>query len=114
MDERPDPSKPAPEEPTPEVAQLLRLIELQTAAQRERRSGAPKPLQGVSFRYGSLVVIIVFALGSVGLMEWVLSQLPKPPQPAASVAPAFSVLRDPTAVSGSAAGNAGGRAGSKY
>jgi hypothetical protein len=78
MDESAHANKPDPEPPTPEVAQLLKLIELQTAAQRSRHAGRPTIFEGVSFRYGSLIVIVVFALGSVGIMEWVLSQLPRP------------------------------------
>ena len=83
MDESADPSKAVAESPTPEVAQLLRLLEMQTAAQRERRTALPKSLQGSAFRYGSLVIIVVFAIGSIALMEWVISQLPKPSAPVA-------------------------------
>ncbi len=80
MDESADTTKPNPEPPTPDVAQLIKLIDLQTAAQRERRALMPRALQGTSFRYGSLIVIVVFTLGSVWLMEYIISQLPKPGQ----------------------------------
>ena len=83
MDENDDPSKAVAESPTPEVAQLLRLLEMQSAAQREKRAALPKSFQGGTFRYGSLVVIVVFALGSIAIMEWVISQLPKPTAPLA-------------------------------
>ncbi|HEX4083951.1 MAG TPA: hypothetical protein VHY22_03490 [Chthoniobacteraceae bacterium] len=72
------------ESPTPEVAQLLRLLELQTSARRGKRTGAPRSLQGGAFRYGSLVVIVVFAVGAIGMMEWMVSQLPKPAGQAAA------------------------------
>jgi len=77
-DESAHPSKPDSETPTPEVAQLLKMVDLQAAALRQRHAGPPKALQGASFRYGSLVLIVVFALGSIAAMEWMLSQLPKP------------------------------------
>ena len=95
-DECAHPSKPDPETPTPEVAQLLKLLELQAAAMRQhgrQRTGKASAFQGASFRYGSLILIVVFALGSVAAMEWMLSQLPKPPAhapPAASVSPVSS------------------------
>ena len=70
----------------PEAAQLLKMLESQTAAQRGRRQmAAPAGLRSDAFRYGSLIAIVVFGLGSIGLMEWFLSQLPKPPHPAAAV-----------------------------
>ena len=88
MDESAHPTKPTPATQTPEVEQLLRLIELQTAAQRERRLGVPSALQGASFRWGSLIGIIIFAIGSVVMMEWMVSQMPKPAGVATSAAPA--------------------------
>jgi len=91
MDESAHPNKPDPEPPTPEVDQLLKMIELQTEAHRVRRGGAPAPFQSVSFRWGSIVVVVIFALGSIGVMEWILSQLPKPAAPAANVVPAIPV-----------------------
>jgi hypothetical protein len=69
---------------TPEAAQLLKMLDLQTAARRGQATpGLPKALQGASFRYGSLVLIVIFTLGSVGMMEWFVSQLPKPVHAAA-------------------------------
>lgn len=78
MDESAHRNKPDPESPTPEAAQLLKLLEAQAAARRERPAPLPIPLQGISFRYGSLVVIVVFCLGAVWAMEWFLAQLPRP------------------------------------
>ncbi len=79
MDESTHRNKPDPEPPTPEVDQLLKLLEVQAAARRgERPAPLSIPFQGVSFRYGSLVVIILFCLGSVAAMEWMVSQLPRP------------------------------------
>jgi hypothetical protein len=77
MDENDEPNKPTEETPTPEVAQLLKILELQSAA-RQRRAAPTNPLQSTSFRYGSLVIITVFAFGSLGILEWFLSALPKP------------------------------------
>jgi len=96
MDENPDPTKPEAEEPTPEVARLLKLIELQTAAIRSRGeqggrgSVLPKAFRGVSFRYGSLILIVVFAFGSVAVMEWLVSQIPRPAHSSAAVPPSLS------------------------
>jgi hypothetical protein len=91
MDENAHPTKQNPEPPTPEVDELVRLLEIQAAAQRNRRGATPKGLQGVSFRLGSLIVIVVFALGSIGVMEWMISQLPKPESRDAVVAPAAPI-----------------------
>jgi hypothetical protein len=98
MDESAHPSKPDNETPTPEVAQLLKSLDLQSAAgRREWRDFAPKSIQGDCFRYGSLIAIVIFALASVWVMEWMVSQLPKPkaaahasstPLPAIPVPPA--------------------------
>ena len=77
MHESDDSTKPDAAPPTPEVAQLLKIIEMQTAAQRERLAAMPKAYRSNSFRYGSLIAIVVFAIGSVGAMEWIISQLPK-------------------------------------
>ncbi len=96
MDESAHRNKPEPGTPTPEVAQLLKMLDIQTAALRKDRATREpkrleglKALQGDSFRYGSLILIVVFALGSVAAMEWMLSKLPKPVEgnakPAASV-----------------------------
>ena len=75
----------------PEVAQLLKLLELQAAAARsDRRAAMPRVFQGVSFRYGSLIVIVLFAFGSVGLMEWMLSQLPRPAHSTGTALPSIS------------------------
>ena len=82
MDESDHTTKPAEQPPTPEVAQLLKIIELQTQAQRDRLAAMPQAYRGSSFRYGSLIAIVIFAVGSIGAMEYVISQLPKPAQPA--------------------------------
>jgi len=78
MDEKADPTRPTLEQPTPEVAQLLRLLELQSAARRERQPLVPKSFHGATFRWGSLIAIIIFAIGSIVVMEWMLAQLPRP------------------------------------
>jgi hypothetical protein len=103
MDESADPTKPEPDPPTQEAAQLLRLLEIQSAARRQKHTVAASPFQGDSFRYGSLVVIVVLGLGSVGLMEWFLSQLPRPAQraaaaPAASATPAATFAKSGSAI----------------
>jgi hypothetical protein len=77
-EENGQPTKPEADSPTPEVAQLLKLLEAQSAMLRTRAPGMPTAFQGASFRYGSLVAIMVFALGSVGVMEWMVSSLPRP------------------------------------
>ena len=94
MDESDHPNNQSLEPPTPEVAQLLRMLEVQREALRGRHpERGPKGLQGgsglqgVSFRWGSIAVIVIFALGSIGVMEWIVSQLPKPPARNAVVAP---------------------------
>jgi hypothetical protein len=81
-------NKPAGEPPTPEVAELLRLLEVQAAARRQRRVAAPSRLGAGSFRYGSLIIIVCFAFGSLGLLEWLLSQMPRPAHPPGTAAPA--------------------------
>ena len=81
MDESAHANKPGSETPTPEVAQLLKTLDLQAAALRQRREKPGKSLQGDSFRYGSLILIVIFAIGSVLAMEWMVSQLPKPTHP---------------------------------
>ena len=93
MDENTDPSKQPADTPTPEVEQLLRILEAQRMARRERGMPAPAGFQGVTFRWGSIAVIIVFALGSVGLMEWMVSQLPKPTPTAPVVGPVMAPVR---------------------
>jgi hypothetical protein len=80
MEENDDPNKPPAEPPTPDVAHLLKILDLQ-AAQRPRRQ--PTSFQAPAFRYGALIAIVVFAFASLGFLEWFLSQLPKPPHPAA-------------------------------
>jgi len=110
-------NKPAPEAPAPEVAQLLKMLELQTAAaRRERRSAAAGGLQGTPFRYGSLAAILLFAFGSVGLMEWFVSQLPRPvphTQAAAGEAGPFSGMSAGKANSGTGAANLAAKAPAK-
>jgi hypothetical protein len=78
MDENDEPNNPARETPAPEVEKLLKILELQSAGRR-RPALAPSS----SFRYGSLLAIAIFAFGSLGMLEWFLSSLPKPhPVPA--------------------------------
>lgn len=89
MDESAHPNKPSDEPPTPEVAELLRMLEIQAAARRDRRVPAPRLVGTGTFRYGSLIIIVIFAVGSLGLLEWLLSQMPKPAHPAAIAAPAL-------------------------
>jgi hypothetical protein len=92
MDENKEPTKPAAGQPTPEVDQLIKMLELQTALQRSKRAGMPAMPQGMSFRWVSIVAVLIFALGSVAFMEWMISQLPKPPgSGAANVTPGMSV-----------------------
>ncbi len=88
MDESDHANKPPGEPPTPEVAELLRMLELQTAARRERLLTTPSRFGTGTFRYGSLIIIVLFALGSLGLLEWVLSQIPKPARAAGAATPA--------------------------
>jgi len=88
-DENGHPTKPGPDSPTPEVARLLKLLEIQSESRRSRLPVIPSGLHGDSFRYGSLIVIVVFALGSVWFMEWMVSQLPRPRHPAGA-APGLS------------------------
>ena len=77
MDEN-DGSKLPAEEPTPEVARLLKILEMQRAAHRERGLRTPSAMQTPAFRYGVLIAIGVFAFGSLGVLEWVLSQIERP------------------------------------
>jgi hypothetical protein len=91
MEENADPNKPPLEPPTPEVAQLLKMLDLQASARRQRRAPAPSAFQTDSFRYGILIAIVVFALGSLGALEWLLSQMPKPAHPAGAVPSGVSV-----------------------
>jgi hypothetical protein len=72
---------------TPGVEELLKVIEAQTAARRGRRRAAANPLQSSTFRYGSLVAIAVFAFGSLGMLEWFLSSVPRPAHVAPQAAP---------------------------
>jgi hypothetical protein len=78
MDESAHSNKPPVEPPTTEVDQLLKLLDLQAAAWRGRRAPAHSPFQSPSFRYGSLIAITIFAFASLAVMEWLLSQMPKP------------------------------------
>ena len=78
MDESANPTSPDPEPPTPEVVQLLKLLEIQSATRRGQLAERPGLLRGASFKYGSLIAIVVFALASVAIMEWMVSQLPRP------------------------------------
>jgi hypothetical protein len=85
MDESAEPNKPPGEPPAPEVAALLKMLEREAAARRERRMPGGAPLQGNAFRYGVLIAIVVFAFGSLGMLEWLLSEMPRPVQKAAPV-----------------------------
>jgi len=93
MEENDDPSKPPTEPPTPEVAKLLKILDIQAAA--HRKPHPPGAFQAPAFRYGILIAIIAFTFGSLGLLEWFLSQLPKPVSSAA--APAASPHSIPAA-----------------
>ena len=90
MDEDAHPNKPPAEPPTPEVAELLRMLEIQAAARRVRHAPAASRFGTGSFRYGSLIIIVLFAFGSMGLLEWLLSQMPKPARPPAIAVPALA------------------------
>ena len=78
MEENANANKPTGDEPTSEVARLLKMLETQRAARPER---GPSGLQTPAFRYGALVAIAVFGFGSLGLLEWFLSQIAKPWHP---------------------------------
>jgi hypothetical protein len=79
MDETAHPTKPPEETPTPDMAQLLKILEAQSAARSARR--APAGLfDGSAFRYGSLLVITLFAFASLGVLYAILSQIQRPPQ----------------------------------
>jgi hypothetical protein len=91
MDESDEPKHLPPEPPTPEVDALIKMLEIQAALRRERRIPAPSAFQAPSFRYGILIAIIVITFGSLWALEWVLSQIPRPPHPAAAAAPAATV-----------------------
>ena len=90
MDESAYPNQPFAGTPAPDVAQMLRSLDLQAAALRARRGSVAHPLQSGSFRYGSLIAIGIFAFGSLGLLEWFLSQVPRPAHPVNSFPPALS------------------------
>jgi hypothetical protein len=91
MDESDDPNKPSGEPPTPEVAELLRILEAQTAARRQRHLPTPSVFGSGTFRYGALIVIVVFAFGALGLLEWLLSQMPRPAHGADGIPGAMAV-----------------------
>ena len=93
MEENPDPNKPPAGPPTPDVAQLLKILDIQASARRQRRVPAQSALHAPAFRYGILIAIVVFAFGSLGILEWFLSQLPKPSHPPAAIS---SVPASPT------------------
>lgn len=73
-------NKPNGEEPTPEVARLLKILDAQRPTRRER---APSALQTPAFRYGALIAIAALAFGALGLLEWFLSQIERPAHPGA-------------------------------
>jgi hypothetical protein len=78
MDEGADRNKADPETTTPEVDRLLKMLELQAAARQSGRMGPPGMLRGIPFRYGSLIIIVIFTAASLGALEWILATLPKP------------------------------------
>jgi hypothetical protein len=90
-------NKPDGNEPAPEVARLLKILDAQRAARPQR---APSALQTPAFRYGALIAIAVFTFGTLGLLEWFLSQIERPAHPVVSgfsPAPTPGVLHgDPT------------------
>jgi hypothetical protein len=90
-----DAIKPPAEEPTPEVARLLKILEMQRAAHRERGLRTPSAMQTPAFRYGMLIVIAVFAFGSLGVLEWVLSQIARPGHTGTAATPQESTLGTP-------------------
>ena len=103
MDDDAHTSKPSGEPPTPEVAELLRMLEIQAAARRVRHAPAASRFGTGSFRYGSLIIIVLFAFGSLGLLEWLLSQMPKPAHPQPIPAPSLATPEAKgSAVSGTA------------
>jgi hypothetical protein len=106
MDESAHPNQPSGETPTPEVAHLLKMLELEAAMRRERRGSSASMLQTSSFKYGSLIAIAIFAFGSLGLLEWFLSQMPKPVRTTGTAAPGIS------ANAGAMTGGTGNPAGS--
>ena len=89
MEKDGDPNSPTP--PTPEVdaERLLKALEIQMAAKRARPEAVSSDYNLVSFRYWSLIVIVVGTLVSVAIMEYFVSQLPRPrhAQPAPSATP---------------------------
>jgi hypothetical protein len=93
MEEKTDPNKPPVEKPTPEVAQLLKILDIQAASRRTRRP--PSAFQAPAFRYGILIAIVVFTFASLGILEWFLSQLPKPARSVPAPSPAHSTPATP-------------------
>jgi hypothetical protein len=90
MEENTDPNKPSGEPPTPDVAAMLRALEREAAARRERRGAVSSPFQTGAFRYGILIAIVVFAFAALGVLEWMLSQIPRPAHPSGTPAPAMA------------------------
>ncbi len=62
------------------------MLDAQASARREARAPAASPFRTDGFRYGILIAIVVFAFGSLGILEWLLSQLPRPAHPASTPA----------------------------
>jgi len=93
MEENDKPIKPDGEEPTPDVARLMKILEMQSAAHRVR--GERSAFQAPGFKYGVLLAIVIFALGSLGILEWFLSQLPRPAHANDGVRPGASVTATP-------------------
>lgn len=77
MDERAERTKPLGAQPAPDMEQLLRMLEAQRTAGKGK-AGAAAGFRHPMVRYGALAGIVVFALGSVGLMEMFLSQIQRP------------------------------------
>jgi hypothetical protein len=84
MDESAHLNKPQVEPTTPEMAQLLKLLEAQTEALRLRQGARRGVRDKSSFRYGGLIAIAIFGFGSLGMLQWFLSQIPKPVHPVAN------------------------------
>lgn len=96
MDENSEPTKPSAETPTTEVAQLMKILDAQRGIRLEHSEGQGMP-RGDAFRYGSLVVIVVFAFGSVMVMDWMVTQLPRPAHTGAAAIQANGTKLDGTA-----------------
>src|SRR5437870_2171013 len=67
--------KPVEPERKTDAEQLLKIVEFQLAQQRkERHAGDPR----TAFRIWSLVVIVVGMILALLVLQWMLTQLPRP------------------------------------